>query len=52
MASESNVECAISSMVNSRCLWLEYARALHEVLVVPVLLHDSKILIWRGKQRS
>ena len=35
-----------------RSLKLEYARVLHEGLLMPVLLYGSETMIWREKERS
>ena len=43
---------AIRSLVNVRDLQIEYARVLHETLVVPVLMYDSEIMLWKEKERS
>ena len=36
---------AISSLVNSRVLQLEWAKVLHETLLVPVLIYGSETII-------
>ena len=38
--------------VNARSLQLEYARVLHERLLVPVLLPGSENMVWKQKERS
>ena len=43
---------AIKSLVNARYLQLEYARALHETLLMPVLTYVSKTMLWKEKERS
>ena len=52
VASGRRVADAIRSMVNARSLHLEYARVLHESLVVLVLPYGSETIIWREKERS
>ena len=41
MASGRRVAGTIRSLVNDRDLQLEYARVLHETLLVPVLMYGS-----------
>ena len=43
---------AIRSLINARDLQLGCARVLHETLVVPVLMYDSKPMLLREKERS
>ena len=38
---------AVRSLVNLRGLQFECARVLHESLIMPVLMHDSEIMIWK-----
>ena len=52
MASGRRVAGAITSLVNARDLQLEYARVLHDTLLVPVLIYDSETMLWREKERS
>ena len=37
---------AIRSLVNTRDLQLEFARVVHETLLVPVLLYGSETMLW------
>ena len=43
---------AIRSLVNARDSQLEYARVLHETLLLPVLIYGSEAMLWREKERS
>ena len=43
---------AIRSLVNGRDLQLQYARVLHETLLVYVLMYESETMIWKEKERS
>ena len=43
---------AIRSLVNARVLKLESTRALHETLLLPVLMYDSETIIWKEKEKS
>ena len=43
---------AIRSLINSRGLQLEWARVLHETLLVPVLIYGSETMLWKEKERS
>ena len=43
---------AIRSLVNARDLQLEWARVLHETLLVPVHMYGSETMIWREEERS
>ena len=52
MGSGRRITGAIRSQVNTRSLQLEYARVLHESLLVPVLMYGSETMIWREKGRS
>ena len=38
-------------VVIAKSLLLEYARVLHESLLVPVLMYGSERMIWREKER-
>ena len=51
VASERRVVGAIWSLVNARDLHPEYARVLHETLLVPVLMYGSNNVM-KGKERS
>ena len=42
----------ITSQVTTRDLQLQYARVLHEILLVPVLLYGSEIMLWKENERS
>ena len=52
MASGRRVAGAIKSMVNARSLQLEWARVLHESLLMPVLTYGSETMILSEKERS
>ena len=52
VASGRREAAAIRSLVNARNLQLEFARVLHETLLVPILTCSSEIMIWREKERS
>ena len=52
MASGRKATGAIKSLVNARGPYLECARVLHEILLVPVLLYGSETMIRREKGRS
>ena len=41
----------IRSLVNARDFQLEYARVLHETLLVPVLTYDRKTMLWKERSR-
>ena len=41
----------IGSLVNDRDLQLEYAKVLHEALLVPVPLYGSETMLWKEKER-
>ena len=43
---------AIWSLVNPRSLQIEYARILHESVLMPLLIYGSEIMIWKEKERS
>ena len=45
VASGKEVAGAISSQVNTKVLHLEYARVLHEALLMPVPLYGSETII-------
>ena len=51
MGSGRKVASAIRSLVNARDLQLEYARVLHETLLVPVLMYGSETMLWKEKER-
>ena len=42
----------IRSLVNARDLQLQYARVLHETLLVPVFMYGSETMLWKEKERS
>ena len=50
VVSGRRVAGAIRSVVNARSLQLEYARVLHESLLVPVLTYGSETMIWREER--
>ena len=52
VASGRRVARAIRSLVNPRILQLEFARILHESLLVPVLTYGNETMIWREKEMS
>ena len=52
MGSGRRVAGAIRYLVTARSLQLEYARVLHESLLVPILTYRSETMIWREKERS
>ena len=52
VASGRKVTDAIRSLVNARGLELEWAWALHESLLVPVLTNSSETMIWKEKEKS
>ena len=52
VVSGRRVAGSIRSLVNARSLQLEYARVLHESLLVPVLMYDNEKMIWRKKEKS
>ena len=43
---------AIRSLVNAMGFQLEYARVLHESLLMPVLMNGSETMIWKEKEMS
>ena len=50
-ASERRVSGAIRSLANARNLQLECARALHETLLLPILMYGSETMLWKEKER-
>ena len=50
--SGSRVAGAIRSLVNDRCLQLEFSRVLHETLLVPIMMYGSESMIWKEKKSS
>ena len=42
---------ALRFLVNAKGLHLEFARVLHEGLLMPVLLYGNETMIWRQKHR-
>ena len=36
----------------AKVLQLDYARVLHETLLVPVLMYGSETMLWKEKERS
>ena len=49
---EGGVGGAIKSLVNARDLQLQYAKVLHETLLVPVPMYDSETILWKEEERS
>ena len=43
---------AITSLANARDLKLEWAKFLHETLLLPVLMYGSVTMLWKEKERS
>ena len=43
---------AIRFLVNAKDLQLKCARVLHEILLVPILMYDSKTMLWKEKATS
>ena len=52
MMSGRKAASPIRSLMNVRNLQTEYAIALHEALIMPVLLYGGKTMVWRKKERS
>ena len=52
VASGRRVAGAIRSLGNARDLQLEWARVLHEALLVPVLMYGSETILWRGRDQE
>ena len=52
VVSGRRVAGVIGSLVSARSLQLEFARVLHESLLVPVLMFGSETMMWREKERS
>ena len=52
VVSRRRVASVIRSLVNARDLQLESPRALHETLLVPVLMYGSETMLWKEKERS
>ena len=50
VVSRGRVAGVIRSLVNASSLQLEYARALHVSLLVPVLQYGSETMIWRKER--
>ena len=51
VASWKRVAGVIRSLVNARDLQIECARVLYETLLLPVLIHGSRTMIWKEKER-
>ena len=49
--SERRVAGAIMSLFNVRDLQLEWARVLHEALIVLVLMYGGETMLWKEKER-
>ena len=52
VASGRKVAGAFRPIVNVRDLQIECSRVLHERLLVPILMYDSEIMLWKEKERS
>ena len=52
MMSGRKVAGTIRSLVNARSLQFEWAKMLHETLLVPVLIYGNETMIWGEKERS
>ena len=52
VASRRRVAGVTKSLVNTRDLQLEFARVLHETLLVPVLMYGSETMLWKEEERS
>ena len=50
LANGRRVAGGIRSLVNARDLQTEYARVLHEILLMPFLLYASEIMLWKEKK--
>ena len=50
MASGRRIAGAIRFLVDARNLQLEWARLLHESLLLHVLRYDSEVMVWREKE--
>ena len=50
--SENMVTGAIRSLVNIRDLQLEYARVLHETLLVPILIYGNETMLKKEEEKS
>ena len=42
----------IRSLVNSRNLHLEFARVLHETLLISVLMYCNETMLWKENEKS
>ena len=51
-AEYSRVAGAIRSLVNGWDMQIEFARVLHETLLVPVPTYGSEKMLWKEKERS
>ena len=51
-ASGRRVEGAIRSLVIARDFQIEFARVLHETLLVPLLTYGSETMLWKENKRS
>ena len=52
VASGRMVAGAIRSLVKARDLQIEWARALHETLLEPVLKYGNETMLWKEKMKS
>ena len=51
VANGRRIAGAIRSLVNAKDLQFDCARFLHETLLVPVLMYDSKTMLWKERSR-
>ena len=49
VANGRRVTGAIKSLINVRDLQLEYAKVLHETLLIPVFTNGNKTMLWKEK---
>ena len=47
-----SVAVVIRSLVNARGLELQWARVLHQSLLLPIIMYSSETLVWKEKGRS
>ena len=50
VVSGRRVAGAIRSLVSAKDFQLQYARVLHETLLVPVLMNDSETMLWKKER--
>ena len=46
---EGGLQVPVTSLVNATDLQLEYARVLHETLLVHVFIYGSETMLWKDK---